>query len=70
MTRGNITLDFENVDYLDASSLQVLLAVGAEQKSLGRQLHLANTSAAMLHWFEWTGAAQHLSMTEKRSGNA
>ena len=69
ISEGDITLDLDSVDYMDASSLQVLLAVNAEQRNRGRHLVFANASPAVLEWFEWTGAAQHLPIAEKRSGN-
>jgi anti-anti-sigma factor len=66
---GDITLDLDTLDFLDASTLQVLLAVSAGQTNRGRQLQYANTSPAMLQWLEWTGAAPHLGTLEKRNGN-
>jgi anti-anti-sigma regulatory factor len=64
---GEVTLDLESVDHLDAGTLQVLLAVSAEQTRHDRPLPLVHLSPALRHWLEWTGAAQHLTLSEERS---
>ena len=63
---GDVMLDLEGVDHLDASALQILLAIGVEQKNRGRTLRLLNTSPGLMQWFEWTGAASHLVVPERR----
>jgi anti-anti-sigma factor len=60
---SNVTVNLGNIDHLDASALQILLALDAEQKKQGRQLQLANASAHLRKWFEYAGVADHFSMT-------
>jgi len=57
----DVTVNLSQVDYLDASALQLLLALGREQKKLERQLHLTSASAHLRQWFEWAGAVEMLS---------
>jgi len=57
----DITLNLEGLEYLDASSLQILLAFDKEQKKRGRHLNLANISPNLRQWFEYSGAAEFLS---------
>ena len=60
LEQGNdLVLNLQNVDHLDASALQVLLAVDLEQKNRGRQLDLVNVSPNLRQWFEYSGAAGH-----------
>jgi anti-anti-sigma factor len=54
---GDITLNLDGVDHLDASSLQILLALGKEQKKRGRHLDMVNASSHLRRWFEYSGAA-------------
>jgi len=63
----DITLNLDKINHLDASALQILLALDAEQKRCGRHLELVNTSSNLRHWFEYSGAAAHFPMTEQRS---
>ncbi len=63
----DVTLNLDKVDHLDASALQILLALDAEQKKRGRHLQLVNASANLRHWFEYSGAAGHFLMTEPKS---
>jgi anti-anti-sigma regulatory factor len=56
---SNVAVNLGNIDHLDASALQILLALDAEQKKQGRHLHLANASAHLREWFEYAGAADH-----------
>lgn len=57
-TEGNLTVDLEGVDHLDASALQVLLALAAERKKRGKGLRLANASVALSRWFEYAGGGR------------
>jgi anti-anti-sigma regulatory factor len=59
---GDVTVNLGNLEHLDASALQVLLALAAEQAKLGRKLELANASAHLRQWFEFAGAAERFSM--------
>jgi anti-anti-sigma factor len=57
----DVIVNLNQVDYLDASALQLLLALGREQKKLQRQFHLSNASPHLRQWFEWAGAVEMLS---------
>ena len=63
---GDLTLNLERINHLDASALQILLALDAEQKKRGQNLHLANASVHLRQWFDFAGAADHFSMTERK----
>jgi anti-anti-sigma factor len=52
------TLNLEQLNYLDASALQILLALDTEQKRRGGRLDLMNASPRLLQWFEYAGADQ------------
>jgi len=52
----DLTVNLNNIGHLDASALQILLALDREQKNKGRSLHLANASAQLRQWFEFSGA--------------
>jgi anti-anti-sigma regulatory factor len=54
---SDVTLHLGQVDHLDASALQILLALGVEQKRRGRQLEVASASPHLRQWFEYAGAA-------------
>jgi anti-anti-sigma factor len=56
----DMTLSFSGVNHMDASLLQVLLAVCAEQKMQQRNLVLVNVSPHLRRWFEYAGAAGNL----------
>lgn len=57
-TSGDLTLNLEGVEHLDASALQILLALAAERKKRGQGLRLANASMALSHWFEYAGGGR------------
>jgi len=61
----DVTLNLDKIDHLDASALQILLALDEEQKKHGRHLQLANASSNLRYWFEYSGAAGYLSTTEQ-----
>ncbi len=63
----DMTLDLDRVDHLDASALQILLALDAEQKKRGRNLQLANASPHLQQWFEFAGVADRFSMAGQKS---
>jgi anti-anti-sigma factor len=58
-----VIINLGKVDHLDASALQILLALDVEQKKQGRHLRLVNASAHLRQWFDYAGAADHFSMT-------
>jgi ABC-type transporter Mla MlaB component len=53
---NDVTVNLDRINHLDASALQILLALGAEQKKLGYKLELANVSTNLRQWFEYAGA--------------
>ena len=63
---ANVTLNLHKVDHLDASALQVLLALDIEQKKQGRNLQLTNASPQLRQWFEFAGVADLFSIGERR----
>jgi anti-anti-sigma regulatory factor len=64
---GDVTVNLAKVDHLDASALQILLALDAAHKKQGRSLQLANASGKLLQWFEYAGAGDRFSMTGRKS---
>jgi len=57
---NGLTVNLQAVDHLDASALQILLALAAERKKHGKGLRLANASAALSRWFEYAGGRENL----------
>lgn len=64
---GDVALNLQGIDHLDASALQILLALDTEQKKRGQNLHLANASLHLRQWFDFAGVADHFSITERKS---
>ena len=62
---GDLTVNLQGVDHLDASALQILLALAAERKKRGRGLCLANASTPLSHWFEYAGGRENISAERK-----
>ncbi len=58
---GNLTVNLQGVDHLDAGALQILLALAAERKKRGGGLCLANASTSLSHWFEYAGGRENIS---------
>ncbi len=54
----DITIQLSGIDFLDAASLQILLALDREQKQTGRRLALVDASPNLRQWFEYAGAAE------------
>jgi len=65
----DVTLNLDKIDHLDASALQILLALDAEQKKKGLHLQLAKASSNLRDWFDYSGAAALFPMTEQRSND-
>ena len=63
---GDVAVNLDRIDHLDASALQILLALSVEQKRRGKDLQLAHASPALQKWFEFAGAADQFSMTERK----
>ena len=61
------TLNLDKIDHLDASALQILLALEREQIANGRSLHLLNVSPKLVQWFEYAGAADRFSSIDRKS---
>jgi ABC-type transporter Mla MlaB component len=53
---NNMVLDLNRIEHLDASALQILLALNREQKERGRLLDLTNASAHLRQWFDYSGS--------------
>jgi anti-anti-sigma factor len=62
-----VALNLDKIEHLDASALQILLALDVEQKKYGRHLQLVNASSNLRRWFEYSGSAAYLPMTEQKS---
>lgn len=60
-TEGDLTVSLQAVDHLDASALQILLALAAERKKRGRGLRLTDASLALSRWFEYAGGRENIS---------
>lgn len=54
----DVVLELNQVSHLDASALQVLLALNVELKSRGHQLRLMNSSPQLQQWFAYAGVAE------------
>jgi len=61
----DVTFNLGKVDHLNASVLQVLLALDMEHKKQGRQLHLENASPSLRQWFAYAGAAGQFDMGQQ-----
>lgn len=55
---SDLVLDLEGLDHLDASALQVLLAIAADQRRRGGALQIEHISASLQQWFGYAGAAE------------
>jgi anti-anti-sigma factor len=67
VSAGNdVSINLDRVEHLDASALQVLLALNAEQKRQGRNLELSKVSPHLRQWFDYAGAADQFSMTDRK----
>ena len=58
---GHLSVNLQAVDYLDASALQILLALAVERKKRGKGLRLTDTSLALSRWFEYAGGRENIS---------
>jgi ABC-type transporter Mla MlaB component len=65
---SDLSIDLEGVAYIDASSLQILLGLAAEQQRAGSALQLMHASASLLEWLDCAGATPYLQHTW--NGNA
>jgi len=64
---GDVALNLQGIGHLDASALQILLALDIEQKKQGRQLHLTNVSAHLRQWFDYSGAIDQFTMITRQN---
>jgi ABC-type transporter Mla MlaB component len=62
-TGTDVTLSLGNLDHLDTTALQVLLALQAECRKHGKSLQLLHVSPALARWFACAGASHHLSLS-------
>jgi len=51
----DVALNLHGIDHLDASALQIFLALDVEQKKRNRNLQLINASPRLRQWFEFAG---------------
>ena len=58
---SDVTIDLAEVDHLDASALQILLALARDRQEKGRALRLPNASPVLCQWFEYAGTSSYLS---------
>jgi anti-anti-sigma regulatory factor len=56
MEASNTILDFGDIEHLDASSLQMLLAFFLERERAGKTVALRHVSNALAEWFGHVGA--------------
>jgi len=63
----DVTLDLGRVEHLDASALQILLALDKELKNRGQKLRLAKASEQLRKWFGFAGVDDHFLMTGQKS---
>ena len=63
----DVALNLDGIDHLDASALQILLALDAEQKKRERNLQLTNASPRLRQWFEFAGVVDRFSMTGRKT---
>lgn len=63
----DMTLNLDRIDHLDASAMQILLALDVEQKNRGQHLHLVNASPQLRQWFEFSGAAEHFHVNQRNA---
>lgn len=61
-----VILNLDGIDHLDASALQILLALDAAERKLGRNLQLVKASSQLRKWFEFAGVDGRLSINEQR----
>ena len=63
----DIRVNVERIDHLDASAMQILLAIEAKQKNSGQLLELVNSSPKLREWFEISGAADHFFVDDRNT---
>jgi anti-anti-sigma regulatory factor len=52
----DVTIDVDRIDHLDASALQILLALDSELKRRKQNIHIEKASPQLLKWFQFAGA--------------
>lgn len=67
-TGKSLTLDLSDLSHLDASALQILLAIQREQKTAGRQFNIANSSPELTAWFDLAGATDFSRPSQGQEG--
>jgi len=53
---SDVTLNLANLEHLDASALQILLALDREQRSREREFEVTHLSPSLRQWFGYAGA--------------
>ncbi len=54
----DVVVDLFGIEYLDASSLQMLLALKVSLKSRSHALSITHASPGLMCWFEYAGAVK------------
>jgi anti-anti-sigma factor len=65
-----LVVDLSGIEHLDASALQILLAVLAEQRRRDGVLRLVHGSDRLRRWFEFAGAAELLGSEDDPASTA
>lgn len=55
-----LVFDLSGLEHLDASALQVLLAIRAEQERRGAKLRMTGVCESLRKWFDYAGASDLL----------
>jgi anti-anti-sigma regulatory factor len=63
----DVTISLDHIDHLNASALQILLALDAEEKNRRRCLELAHVSPHLRQWFDYAGASDQFSMIDEKN---
>ena len=63
---GDVALNLDGIDRVDASALQILLALDAQQRKREQIIQLTNTSPHLRQWFELAGVVDRFSMTGRK----
>jgi anti-anti-sigma factor len=63
----DVTVDLDRVDHLDASALQILLALDVELKNGGHKLRLKKASERLRKWFDFAGVDEEFFEDRQKS---
>lgn len=63
----DVTIDVDRIDHLDASALQILLALDSELKRRKQNLHIEKASPQLFKWFQFAGAGDRFIISGQSS---